>query len=716
MLAARAISLGACLLALAALTIPVSPAQAQIVGRILGGGKKFSQGGSRGVVGGLRKSGGPLSGGLLGGRRAPARTDNSSGNYARSRETNKQWLSDFGKQGPQVRVGDSSQANAAQLGRAATRPDGVLAKSDLGIATSTAQKAQQAQKSSGAKGGKDSAGGLPSAHQAGALGKSGVVKGETPPGTFQGEGVKSAILTGVVVAASLAQNQQFGDAYDDSWVGPGGGFVNYSEDADGYVYHGYHDGSSAEQPSAPAALADTNQPAAEGTPGLDFTPDEAAPHVVARPQHPAGSAIAPAKNALPNQVTVADRKVARKIAREIDALMASEVDSATEQLAGHLLSDEAREEFLKSHATADMDATIVQELKNGLIDLDADSVERAGKKLSLPPEVVTTLGARVKLTRIVNELRKLIKEGHSLENVAAFSRRFDNSLVDFHLNQGQREALAASTGALLDSLRIRISLDDAPAAGSGELVDAPKGEVSVLYFPPLAPAGKVYLLGGTTLGVGTATPGTLVVGHSDVRELMGVPYLNETPLEAISAERAQQTPRDGTVLLNPSQLGQSISYTINDAPFTIGPGQSQHLPAGTPWVIKLDRGDGTLAHYSLAAGAYVFTADNGVRDVTSLPCEVTIENPSLTGRFNLLVDHEAVSIPPGQALSLSSSYPIVVAFDRGVSSDPAYKRLTRGTLSAGINSADGGWDLFAADAAKRAEPEQASAETPVGVQ
>lgn len=722
MFTVRSVSCGACLVALAALTIP-EVTQAQIVGRILGGGGRKSSGGGRpGVLGGIRGSGsgGPLSGGgLLGGRRAPTSNANSSSNYSQSLQNNRQWLSEYGKQGPQVRAGDSNQAKAATQGKAAARPDGVLAKSDLGIASSTAQ---QAQKQGAAKAGSTPAG-AGAVSQAGALGKSGVAKGETPPGTpaanFQGDGVKSAIFTGVVVAASLAQNQQFGDAYDDSWVSPGGSFVRYSEDDKGYVYHGYHDGASDDDhsPGTASPAAGNSSAAGDGTPGLNFTPDGAQQHAVARPQSAdSTSPVAPAKNPLPNQVTVADRKVAKKIAREIDRLLAAEVDSISEPLAAHLLSDESRENFMKQHVTSTMDAAIVQELNNGLIDLDAEAIERAAKKLNLPTEVWVVLGPRARLTRAMNDLKKLVKEEHSTESVDAFSRRFDNALTDFGLNQGERDGLAASTGAVLDSLRIRLSLDDAPAKAGGELIEAPKGEVAVLYFPPLAPAGKVYLLGGSTLAVGTATPGTLVVGHSDVRELMGVPNRKESPIEAISAEKAQQAPHDGTLLINPSKLAQSISYTINDAPYTIGPGQSQHLPAGTAWVIKLDRGNGTQAHYTLAEGAYAFTIDGGARDVASLPCEVTIENPSLTGRFNLLVDREAVSIPPGQALSLTSNYPIVVAFDRGVGSNPAYKRLTRGTLAAGINSADGGWDLFEADATKLNGPEQASTEAPVGIQ
>ncbi len=508
MITVRHLVCGACFVALAALAVP-EPCQAQIVGRILGGGRKSSGGGRPGVLGGLRGSGsgGPLSGGgLLGGRRAPARSDNSSSNYARSLESNRQWLSDYGKQSPQVRVSNSNPAKTAPQGKAAVRPDGVLSKSDLGIASKTAEQAQKAQQ------------GAAQGSQAGALGKSNLAQGESPPGkpsdNFQGEGVKSAIFTGVVVAASLAQNQQLGDAYDDSWVSPGGSFVSYSEDDKGYVYHGYHDGASDDASAAPVTTG--------GTPGSNSTPDGAQEHSVARPptRDSDGAVKVPAKNPLPDQVTVADRKVAKRIAREIDRLLAAEVESISQPLASYLLTDEVRVEFLKSHVTAGMDAAIVQELNNALIDLDAEAVERAAKKLNLPNDAWASLGPHARLTRALLDLKKLVKEEHSTDAVDAFSRRLDNSLADFGLNQGERDGLAASTNAVLDSLRIRLSLDDAPTKGGGELIDAPQGEVPVLYFPPLAPAGKVYLLGGSTLGVGTATPGTLVVGRSEVRELM----------------------------------------------------------------------------------------------------------------------------------------------------------------------------------------------------
>lgn len=744
----------------------------------LGGGKNNPLAGKgnpldKKNLGDIRKggSGNPFSaGGALGGKNRPGDLTKPGGtpNFAKTREGKKQWLSDIGKQGPNVRIGDKSKQTSSPFGRSAKRPGGLLAKSDLGIASKTAQQAQGLPFGKGGNNFKPGAANFFGGGKPGGFGGPGFAKGEPVPGTpiggggffgnnnaFQGEAVTAAILTGIVVAASLAQNNQWGDAYDDYWVSPGGGFVNYVVVDDCYVYEGYNDGTYVDYgppstvvvnpvPGNVPPVADVAQTApAEGATDLPFTPDggdEAsvaattpaepggvappapvdaeAPHVVARPQLPEGVTppTGPAKNPLPNQVTVADRKVAKKIASEIDALLAGEVASIREQLAANLLTDETREEFLKQHITAEMDAAIVQELKNGLIDLNAEVVENAAKKLNLPTETLTTLVPRVKLTRAVNDLQKLVKEEYSTENINAFSRRFENSLSEFGLNQGLRDGLSASTAAVLDSLRIRLALDEAPPQAGGELVDAPKGEVPVLYFPPLAPAGKVYLLGGSTLGVGTATPGTLVVGRSEVRELIGVPSVDDAPVEAISVEKANNAPHDGTVLLNPSKLNTTVAYTINDTPFTIGPGQSQHLPAGTAWVIKLDRGNGTQAHYTLAEGAYTFTDNEGVRDVTSLPCDVTIENPSLTGRFNLVVDQEPVSIPPGQALSLSSSYPIVVAFDRGTGTDPVYKRLTKGTVAAGINSADGGWDLFEIEPTAIDGPEQASTDAPLSVE
>ena len=104
--------------------------------------------------------------------------------------------------------------------------------------------------------------------------------------------------------------------------------------------------------------------------------------------------------------------------------------------------------------------------------------------------------------------------------------------------------------------------------------------------------------------------------------------------------------------------------------------------------------NGTRARYTLAEATYLFKVNDNTRDIQGQTLTATIENPSLTGRFNVVVDNEPVAIPAGQALTLISPYPIVVGFDRGNGQPAAYKRLLSGNFSVAFRNEDAAWDLI----------------------
>lgn len=60
-------------------------------------------------------------------------------------------------------------------------------------------------------------------------------------------------------------------------------------------------------------------------------------------------------------------------------------------------------------------------------------------------------------------------------------------------------------------------------------------------------------------------------------------------------------------IVNPSDAGGAIRYSLNEYDYAIEPGQSQTLVNDRPWTITFDRGgDYGTARYSLSSGTYTF--------------------------------------------------------------------------------------------------------------
>jgi hypothetical protein len=348
---------------------------------------------------------------------------------------------------------------------------------------------------------------------------------------------------------------------------------------------------------------------------------------------------------------------------------------------------------MRDNTSAEMDAALVTELKNALIDIDPEATERAAKKLELRGVVLEQLLPRVRLSRTLADLKKLVRNEDSADRVDAFNRNFQGAIREFDLDRSQREDVSLEVENILESLRARLTITEQPTEKPGAMVTAPQGEVLVLFYPPLGPAGKVFLLGSEVLAVGSASTGDLVLGKAEALKVMNVPVSEDTAAETIAAEKASSYVTSGTLVLHRRKYDQPMSYEINDRKYSIKPGESQTLPAGSSWVIAFDKG-GKQARYTLGEGSYVFAPKDGGWDLSSKKFEITIENPAMAGQFLLLINEEPLTIPAGKALSLTANYPIIVGFDRGDGGEPAYRRLYDGTYTVAINKADGLWDVF----------------------
>jgi hypothetical protein len=518
--------------------------------------------------------------------------------------------------------------------------------------------------------------------------------GFTDPTQYQPKNVGEAILLGVATALQqAADNGAFAGGGDFSDYG-GGGYVDEGYSGGGYAGGGYGGGGYAG--GGQAYIESAGYFADEQLPGT--------PAVAQQPmQLVKVDLVKPRKNLKPNQVTVADRSVAKKIGAQIDSKLSEDVDTLLLNFGPLSFTDADLTKLTADFVTPTADKAAATEFSNAMVDLDPESFSRAAKKLGIAEQKIAQPLSRLKLSSALKQIKQVVENEDSPEKVASFQRKLKTTLRDIEMTRAQREALSESADAITDSLQIRLAAAQKPSDKPGSLVSAPQGEVPIVYYPPLAPAGKVFLLGDEVLAVGTASKGPLVLGNADAKEVLETAKANGNPVENIDLERAQVAPHSGTLVLNPLDSGTALSYTINDYAYTLEPGQSQVLPTGNTWVIAFDKGTGKDAKYTLSEGTYAFKETNDGWDLALKKFSVTLENPSLTGRFFLVIDNEPAAIPAGRALELTSPYPVVVGFDRGDGEAPAYKKLLDGTYAASVNAEDNLWDLFVTNSAEQTE-------------
>jgi hypothetical protein len=502
--------------------------------------------------------------------------------------------------------------------------------------------------------------------------------------------VRNAIITGVVVgtvinrAADLAWGASHPSWTVGDWsVGDSGVCLGGSY----YVDDGQNDSAGYFVEADPTAI---DENAAGTVPSVNIAP-------IQQPANRFAELVRPHKNQLPSKVTVADRAIGRKIKAEFDNQLNSQVDNLLESYESLGLAPEQRDSFVAKHVKPNMDAAAVATFTAAVTELDVDAFQRAGKQLEISSQQIQETLPCIKLSRGLADLKKAIDDGESAEKITALSRRLKNAARELSMKREQREEFTEAVENLADAVQIREALEERPLARSGALVDAPQGEVPVVYYPQLAPAGKVFLIGREVLAVGTASKGDLVVSRDQADEILNVVKPVGDPIEAVTQESAKSAPRSGTVIINPRDSGTNLSYTINDYPFTLEPGKFHHLPSDQTWTISFDRGNGTNGRYTLSDGTFIFTPKNAMWDLESRKIAVTLENPSLTGRFHAVVENEKVVIPAGRTLSIKSAYPVVVGFDRGDGSEPVYKKLLTGNYAAAVNQQDGLWELYADD-------------------
>jgi hypothetical protein len=246
-------------------------------------------------------------------------------------------------------------------------------------------------------------------------------------------------------------------------------------------------------------------------------------------------------------------------------------------------------------------------------------------------------------------------------------------------------------------------LIEAATPGKGPVAKLPNGNNVTLVFDPALARGVAIVLSDEAILIGHEGDPALTITTGNAAEALGLPIVTGTPL----AEEEGVEVTDGVLLVNPANSQGTLNYNINGNHYVAEPGMSQKLAPranGREWVVEFDRG-ATFgsATYKLAPGTYNFTPTDQGWQLYRQRFEVVLDNSQSDQEFNYIFRGEDQTVPAGGSRTLSSTYPIVVRFDRGNGSDFVTKStsLAVGNLQIGVNPTDNLWDLFPTSANHR---------------
>jgi|GEM_PF-3275241 len=229
------------------------------------------------------------------------------------------------------------------------------------------------------------------------------------------------------------------------------------------------------------------------------------------------------------------------------------------------------------------------------------------------------------------------------------------------------------------------------APQKGAIAKLPTGNISLILDPSL-PVGTAIVLNTQAMLIGHEGAGPLTITSGNAAKALGLPIVTSDPIADLQGEETVE----GTLLMNPSTSQATINYNINGTHYVMEPGMKQRLAADQKWVIEYDRGQNFgAAAYTLAPGTFWFTPTDQGWQLYKHRFDIVLDNSQSNQEFNFIFQGQNVSVPAGAARSITSTFPIVIKYDRGNGSEFVTKAMPfSGNVQVGVNAGDNLWDIF----------------------
>lgn len=411
-----------------------------------------------------------------------------------------------------------------------------------------------------------------------------------------------------------------------------------------------------------------------------YEPSRPAPN---RPAPP--PAATPQPNKLPPKVVEPEKN---ESISEGFGLTKDELDAAKDQI-----EEVMDEQFDQLESKLASEADLSNKLQTaGLPQAEADRIaeEITDGRLStaseatlagLTPPLDAAAGATADAWKELNDAREAAGKGElTATQLGDLDAAFDNLGFPNAVNGDIDKTIAdlGTSSTILEMLE----------SATPDTTTLPTGTDNLIALLPTLPAGTVVSLGGgMVLIAGSTEEDGPAIMTGCVAEMAGLP-IEGTP----APDSTSKVVTSGTLLLNNSDV--DVNYVVNGSSYSMQPGFSQPLGAGTTWVVEFDKGNAQgTAKYTLSPGTYAFEATDKGWELFRQSYDITIDNSSSPIDFHYVLNDETQQVTAGEKQEHKGDYPLVVRFDDG-SGTIKQKKLTKGVFQVGVDIATNSLELL----------------------
>ncbi len=302
----------------------------------------------------------------------------------------------------------------------------------------------------------------------------------------------------------------------------------------------------------------------------------------------------------------------------------------------------------------------------------------------------TSIEPPFRLSRLRRRLTEFCSRWSSGQALPADCELLETELVAL----GLETTTCCGAPSLLEDIQHCLLVSQAVAYANpgqqNQMLAVPPGEVDIVFHPNL-PEGESIVLSQQAVMLGTGGVGTFQVQHGNFAQAQGYPLLLSAGVPA-NDDRLILT---GILIENPS--GTPVQFTIDNQPFSLAPGNSQTF-TGESRKIAFNTGErGQVTTYALSAGTFRFETPNRKWDLHRVKAfETTIDNTNNDAPFHYIAQGEHQQVAANSVATHSSSYPMIMRFDRGNGTDTKQIAGTekQSKFTVGINPQDNLWDLW----------------------
>jgi hypothetical protein len=413
-----------------------------------------------------------------------------------------------------------------------------------------------------------------------------------------------------------------------------------------------------------------------------------------------------ATNMVRTQVPAVAASVHDELAQELGRSLEGGLERLERSLGETLFSAGDEASFLAIYRRSfDENTSQYRLARKNIKYLDAAELRRG-----LEIDGITDAGAQVYPARLESSaafqtFKQAILDGHSAAEVERATRGLLKTYEgltrsrEFEgLNLPSPDELRKVAAGLQQMFDVRQRLAEAKAPAAGRMITLDR-RFRIVRVPGLprenvqAVDPQICLIGK---GTGPSAGDAIEIEDGDLTDL-GVPLLHPGALPLDETPRpSASTASTGALVQNPKGSPAKLNYVVDGRSYELRPGESRAHAVTPKSRISFNRGGSRgNAEYQLSAQTYRFAIQEHGWELHKMSYAIVLDNSANGCEFRCEIDGRARSVAAHHTLSLTSSYPLAIRFDRGNGQGASSKLLGEPrSVTIGVAPGSVALDLF----------------------